>query len=162
MGEVLNVINVVILGILAVASILIVIFLIPVLRELRKTVEKMRGIADEKISPLVGQVEGLIAETRPKIDSIAERIGSMTDEEIKPVCGNVREITDQVNQQIAKVSGMVDTVENMVSRTHEVVSLYQDKAVIPAYEMISVWAGIKKGASVLFKRENQGGGDPNG
>lgn len=162
MGEVLNVINVVILGILAVASILIVIFLIPVLRELRKTIEKMRGMADERISPLVGQVQGLIEETRPKIDSIAERIGSMTDEEIKPLAGNVKEITDQVNQQIAKVSGMVDTVENMVSRTHEVVSLYQDKAVIPAYEMISVWAGIKKGASVLFKRENQGGGDSNG
>jgi uncharacterized protein YoxC len=162
MGEVLNVINVVILGILAVASILIVIFLIPVLRELRKTIEKMRGIADERISPLVGQVQGLIEETMPKIDSITQRIESMTDEEIKPLAGNVKEITDQVNQQVAKVSDMVDTVGNMVSRTHEVVSLYQDKAVIPAYEIISVWAGIKKGTSVLFKRENQGGGDLNG
>ena len=56
----------------------------------------------------------------------------------------------------------MDTVSDMVSRTHEVVSLYQDKAVIPAIEMISLWDGIKKGASVLFGRERYGGGDPNG
>jgi uncharacterized protein YoxC len=162
MGEVLNVINVVILGILAVASILIAIFLIPVLRELRKTIEKIQGTVDTKISPLIDRAQSLVEETRPKIDNIAQRIESVADEEIKPLASNMKDITEQFNQQVAKVNDIVDVVVDMVSRTHEVVSLYQDKAVIPAYEIISVWAGIKKGASVLFKRENQGGGDSNG
>ena len=81
----LNVINVVILGILAVVSVVLLIFLIPVLRELRKTIGKMRGMADEEIAPLIAQVRDLVEETRPKIDGITQRIESMTDEEIKPM-----------------------------------------------------------------------------
>lgn len=148
--DVLNVINVVILGILAVVSVVLLIFLIPVLRELQKTIGKMRGMADEEIAPLIAQIRELVEETRPKIDGIAQRIESMTDEEIKPMAGNIKEITDTVNKEVAKIDRMVDTVGDMVSKTHEVVSMYQDKAVIPAIEVISLWDGIKKGASVFF------------
>ena len=148
----LDVINVVILGILAVVSVVLLIFLIPVLRELQKTIGKMRGMADEEIAPLIAQVRDLVEETRPKIDGITQRMESMTDEEIKPMAGNVREITDMVNKEVAKIDGMVNTIGDMVSRTHEVVSMYQDKAVVPAIEVISLWDGIKKGASVFFKK----------
>jgi uncharacterized protein YoxC len=152
---VLSIINIVILGTIAVVSVVLVKRLAPVLRGLRRTV-------DEEINPFIAQVRGLVEETRPKIDSITQRVEAMADEEIKPLTSNVKEITGNVNEEVAKVSGIVDTVSDMVSRTHEVVSLYQDKAVIPAIEMISLWDGIKKGASVLFRREKHGGGDPNG
>ena len=149
----LDVINVVILGILAVVSVVLLIFLIPVLRELQKTIGKIRGMADEEIAPLIAQVRDLVEETRPKIDGITQRIESMTDEELKPMAGNVKEITDTVNKEVAKIDGMVNTVGDMVSKTHEVVSMYQDKAVIPAIEVISLWDGIKTGASVLFGKK---------
>ncbi|MFC1719365.1 DUF948 domain-containing protein [Candidatus Poribacteria bacterium] len=149
----LNVINVIILGILAVASAVLVIFLAPALKELRRTLGKIQGMADEEINPLITQVRELVAETRPKIDSITQKIESMTEDEIKPMTNNVKEITATVNEEIAKVNGIVDTVGDMVSRTHDVVSLYQDKAVIPAIEMISLWDGIKKGVSVFLGRE---------
>ena len=149
----LDVINVVILGILAVVSVVLLIFLIPVLRELQKTIGKMRGMADEEIAPLIAQVRDLVEETRPKIDGITQRIEAMTDEEIRPMAGNVKEITDTINEEVAKVDGMVNTVGDMVSKTHEVVSMYQDKAVIPAIEMISIWNGIRKGVSVFFNKE---------
>ena len=157
---VLNVINVIILAILAVASAVLVIFLAPVLKELRKTTQRLRSMADEEIAPLIAQVRGLVEDTRPKIDSITQKIESMTDEEIRPLTGNVKEITATVNEEIAKVDGMVDTVGDMVSRTHEVVSMYQDKAVIPAIEIISIWDGIKKGVSVFFNMRR--GGDIDG
>jgi len=151
--DVLDVINVVILGILAVVSVVLLIFLIPVLRELQKTIGKMRGMADEEIAPLIAQVRELVADTRPRIDSIAQKIESMTDEEIKPMAGNVKEITATVNEEVAKIDGMVNTVGDMVSKTHEVVSMYQDKAVIPAIEVISLWDGIKKGFLVFFGKK---------
>ena len=150
---VLDVINVVVLAILAAASVVLVIFLVPVLRELRRTLGKIQGMADEEINPLITQVRELVAETRPKIDSIVGKIESIAEDEIKPLTGNVREITATVNEEIAKVNCMMDTVSDMVSRTHDVVSLYQDKAVIPAIEIVSLWDGIKKGTSVLFKKE---------
>ena len=149
----LYVINVVILGILAVASAVLVIFLVPVLRELRRTLGKIQGMADEEINPLINQVRELVAETRPKIDSITQKIEAMTEDEIKPMTSNVKEITDTVNNEIAKVNGIIDTVGDMVSKTHEVVSMYQDKAVVPAIEFISLWDGIKKGVSVFLGRE---------
>ena len=95
---VLNVINVIILGTLAVASAVLVVFLVPVLRELRKTIGKIRGMADEEINPLITQVRELIEETRPKIDSITQKIEAMADEEIKPLTSNVKEITGTVTE----------------------------------------------------------------
>jgi len=158
----MDVIKIILLGILAVAFAVLVGYLIPVLLELRRTIRKIRSTADEEINPLIAQVRELVEETRPKIDSITRKIEALADEDIKPLTSNVKEITGTVNEEVAKVNSIVDTVGDMVSRTHEVVSLYQDKAVIPAIEMISLWAGIKKGASVLFRRERYGGGDPNG
>ena len=96
----LEVINVVILAILALASVVLAIFLAPVLRELRKTLGKVQKMADEEINPLMAQVRELVAETRPKIDSIVEKIESMADEEIKPMASNVNEITATVNSVI--------------------------------------------------------------
>jgi rubrerythrin len=49
MEDALNIINIVILAILALGAILIAIFIIPVLRELRKTLGKIQGMADEEI-----------------------------------------------------------------------------------------------------------------
>jgi uncharacterized protein YoxC len=149
----MDVFKIIFLGILAVAFAVLVGYLVPALLELRRTIRKIRSMADEEINPLIAQVRELVEETRPKIDSITQKIEAMADEEIKPLTSNVKEITGTVNEEVAKVSGIVDTVSDMVSRTQEVVSLYQDKAVIPAIEMISLWDGIKKGASVLFRRE---------
>lgn len=149
--DALSVINVIILGILAVASAVLVIFLVPVLKELRRTLGKAQKTTDEEINPLLTQVRELVAEARPKIDSITQKIESLTEDEIKPLMGNVNEITATVNEEVSKVNGIIDTVDDMVSKTHEVVSLYQDKAIIPAIEVISLWDGIKKGISVLFK-----------
>ena len=137
------------------AFVWLVIRLIPVLRELRGTAEKFQRMADEEISPLIAQVRELVEETRPKIDDITQKIASMTEDEIRPMTSNVKDITTTVN-------GIVGTVGDMVSRTHEVVSLYQNKAVIPAIEVISIWDGIRRGASVLFGREDNGGGDQSG
>ncbi len=149
--EVLDYINVIILGILAVASVTLVIFLVPVLKELRKTLGKVQNLADEEINPLLTQVRELVAETRPKLDSLTQKIETLTEDEITPLVGNVNEITATVNEEVSKVNDIVDTVGDMVSKTHDVVSLYQDKAIIPAIEVISLWDGIKKGVSVLFK-----------
>ena len=149
----MDVVKLVFLGILAVAFAVLVGYLVPVLLELRRTIKKIRGMADEDISPLISQVQELVAETRPKIDSITQKIEAMTEDEIKPLTSNVKEITSTVNEEVAKVNSIVDTVSDMVSKTHEVVSLYQNKAVIPAIEMVSLWDGIKKGASVLFGRD---------
>ena len=159
---VLGIINIFFVGILAIASVVLVRKLLPVLGEVQKAIQKVQKLADEEIGPLIAQVRELVEETRPKIDSITQKIETMTDEEIKPLTSNVKEITGTVNEEVAKISGIVDTVSDMVSRTHEVVSMYQDKAVIPAIEVISLWDGIKKGASVLFGRERYRGGDPSG
>ena len=56
----LDIINVVLLGILAVVSVILVLFFVPVLRELRKTIGKVRGMADEEIAPLIAQVRDLV------------------------------------------------------------------------------------------------------
>lgn len=149
----LGVINAIISGILAIVSIALLTFLILVLREIRKAFGKIQKIADEEIAPLMAQVKGLVEETRPKINCIAQKIESMTDEEIRPMVGNIKGITATVNENVAKVDGMVDTVGDMVSKTHEVVSMYQDKAVIPAIEVISIWDGIRKGVSVFFSKK---------
>ena len=151
--DVLYVINIVILGLLAVASIVLAIFLVPVLRELRRTVGRIDTMADEEISPLVAQVRELIKETGPKIDSIMQKVDSLTEEQIEPLANNVKEITGTVNTEIAKVNVIVDTVGDMVSRTHKVVSLYQDQASMPAIEIISLWHGIKQGATMLFRKK---------
>lgn len=156
---VLSIINIFFVGILAIVAVTLVRKLLPVLGELQSTIEKIREMADGEIGPLIGQVRELVEETRPKIDSVTQKIEAMADEEIKPLANNMKEITATINEEVAKVNsivdnvgGMVDTVGDMVSKTHEVVSLYQDKAIIPAIEVISLWDGIKKGASVLFKR----------
>ncbi len=51
-----------------------------------------------------------------------------------------------------KVNEMVDTVNDIVSKTRDIAAIYQNKAIIPAIEMVSIWAGIKKGASALFRK----------
>jgi len=150
---VLGIINAIISGILAIVSIALLIFLVLVLREIRKAFGKIQNLADAEIAPLIAQVKGLVEETRPKINCIAQKIESMTDEEIKPMAGNIKQITATVNENVAKVDGMMDTVGDMVSKTHEVVSMYQEKAVVPAIEVISIWDGIRKGVSVFFNKE---------
>lgn len=164
MSDVLIVINLVILGVLAFASIILVIFVVPLLSGLRKTSKTIQDMADNDISPLIGQVKELIEEMRPKINSITQKIDSLTEDEIKPLTSNVKDITANVNkiaasanENMVKVDAMVDAVvdavDDVVSKTQEVASLYQNKAVIPVIEMISIWDGIKKGFSVFFNRE---------
>lgn len=160
--DVLDIINVVILGILAVASTVLVIFIVPVLKELKKTLGQVQGMAEKEINPLISQVRELVAEARPKIDSITGIVESIAEDEIKPITQNVNEITATVNKEVAKVDAIVETVGDMVSKTHEVVSMYQDKAVVPAIEVVSLWDGIKKGVNVFLKKEQNVGGDSDG
>ena len=149
---VLSIINIFFVGILAIAAVVLVRRIIPVIGELQKAVSKVHEMFDAELTSLLSQVRRLVEETRPKIDSITQKVESMADEEIIPLTSNIKEITATVNEEVTKVNGIVDTVSSMVTKTEKVVSLYQEKAVIPAIEMISLWDGIKKGASVLFKK----------
>jgi len=131
--------------------------------------------------PVIQQVKEAVDELRPKANDVITKIGVIAEEDIKPLASNVRDITGKVNESMntvnimindvgemvsqtkdivtntvdenmAKFDVMVDAVEDMVERTHEVVTIYQQKAVIPAYEVISLWTGIKKGFITLFKK----------
>jgi hypothetical protein len=50
---------------------------------------------------------------------------------------------------------IVDAVDDMAKKTHKVVYLYQQKAVIPTIEIISILGGVKKGICALFRKKEE-------
>ncbi len=173
----MEIIKIVLMAIVTLSVVFLIIYVVALLLELRNTIKTVRT----QIIPVIHQVKETLDELRPKANDVITKIGIIAEEDIKPLAHSVKDITGKVNESMnvvnvmvndvsemvsqtkeivtntvdenmAKFDVIVDAVEDMVERTHEVVTLYQQKAVIPAYEVISLWAGIKKGFITLFKR----------
>ena len=62
---------------------------------------------------------------------------------------NIQEITESVNQNIAKIDGLVDTVKDASQTTIEHAEHYRDRLAGSVTDIISAWSAFKAGWEVF-------------
>ena len=80
---------------------------------------------------------------------IAASIGQISESEIRPTMQNIQEITETVNQNVAKIDEVVDTVKDFSQTTIKQAEYYRDQVAGPVINFISAWSALKAGWKVF-------------
>ena len=80
---------------------------------------------------------------------IAASIGQISESEIRPTMQNIQEITETVNQNVAKIDAVVDSTKDFSQTTIKQAEYYRDQVFGPVTNFISGWSALKAGWKVL-------------
>lgn len=127
---------------------------------LLKATEHLVGVHRD-VSTLLTSLDGTVTELNQKLPQLLENINGITasiqqisDSEILPTTHNIQEITETVNQNIAKIDDLVDTVRDFSDSTIKHVEYYRDQLSAPITDFISAWSALKRSWDV-FGRSRQ-------
>ena len=102
------------------------------------------------VSTLLKSLDATVTELNQELPQLLENINGITasiqqisELEIQPTTHNIREITDTVNQNIAKVDELIDTVGGFSQATIKQVEYYRDQLSVPVRDVISAWSAVK-------------------
>ena len=116
---------------------------------LLKATEDLVGIHKD-VSTLLKSVDGTVTELNQELPQLLENINGITasmqqisEAEIQPTTHNIQQITETVNQNIAKVDELIDTVRDFSQTTIEHAEYYRDQLSVPVTDIISAWSAIK-------------------
>ena len=80
---------------------------------------------------------------------ITASIRQISESEIQPTTHNIQEITKTVNQNIAKMDGLVDTVKDASQTTIKHAEYYRDRLAGSVTDIISAWSAFKTGWEIF-------------
>lgn len=124
---------------------------------LLKATEQLVGVHSD-VSTLLTSLDGTVTELNQKLPELLENVNGITasiqqisESEIRPTTHNIQEITDSVNQNIARIDELVNTVTDFSQTTVKHVEYYRDQLSVPVSDFVSAWSAVKVG----WERFNQ-------
>ena len=127
---------------------------------LLKATEHLVGVHKD-ISTLLTSIDGTVTELNQKLPQLLDNINGITasieeisQSEIRATTHNVQEITETINQNIAKIDELVNTVTDFSQTTIKHVEYYRDQLSAPVTDVISAWSALKRSWDV-FSRSRQ-------
>ena len=116
---------------------------------LLKATEHLVGVHRD-VSTLLTSLDGTVTELNQKLPQLLENINGITasiqqisESEVLPTTHNIHEITETVNQNIAKIDELVDTVTDFSESTIKHVEYYRDQLSVPVTDFVSAWSALK-------------------
>ena len=91
---------------------------------------------------------------------IAASIGQISESEIRPTMQNIQEITETVNQNVAKIDAVVDTAKDFSQTTIKHAEYYRDQVSGPVINFISAWSAFKVGWQAFRHPQQSHPSDP--
>ena len=118
---------------------------------LLKATEQLVGIHRD-VSTLLTSLDGTVTELNQKLPELLENINGITasmqqisDSEIRQTTHNIQEITETINQNIAKIDALVNTVTDFSQTTVKHAEYYRDQLSVPVSDFVSAWSAVKVG-----------------
>ena len=117
---------------------------------LLKATEHLVGVHKD-LSTLLTSLDGTVTELNQKlpqllanINGITASIQQLSESEIRATTHNIQEITETVNQNIAKIDELVDGVTDFSQTTIKHVEYYRDQLSVPLTDFIGAWSALKR------------------
>ena len=122
---------------------------------LLKATEQLVGVHRD-VSTLLASLDGTVTELNQKLPQLLENINGITasiqqisESEIRSTTHNIQEITETINQNIAKIDELVNTVTDFSQTTIKHVEYYRDQLSAPVTDVISAWSALKRSWNVF-------------
>jgi ABC-type transporter Mla subunit MlaD len=132
---------------------------------LLKATEQLVSVHSD-VSTLLTSLDGTVTELNQKLPELLENINGITasmqqmsESEIRQTTHNIQEITDTVNQNIAKIDELVNTVTDFSQTTVKHVEYYRDQLSVPVSDFVSAWSAVKTGWETFNRSRKSGGSD---
>jgi len=124
---------------------------------LLKATEQLVGVHRD-ISTLLTSIDGTVTELNQKLPQLLENINGITasiqqisESEIRSTTHNIQEITETMNQNIAKIDELVNSVTDFSQTTIKQVEHYRDQLSVPVTDVISAWSALKRSWDVFSR-----------
>ncbi len=124
---------------------------------LLKATEQLVGVHRD-ISTLLTSIDGTVTELNQRLPQLLENINGITasiqqisESEIRSTTHNIQEITETMNQNIAKIDDLVNTVTDFSQTTIKQVEHYRDQLSVPVTDVISAWSALKRSWDVFSR-----------
>lgn len=122
---------------------------------LLKATEHLVGVHRD-LSTLLTSLDGTVTELNQRLPQLLENVNGITasiqqlsDSEIRATTHNIQEITETVNQNIAKIDELVNTMADFSQATIKHVEYYRDQLSVPVGDFISAWSALKRSWGVF-------------
>ena len=122
---------------------------------LLKATEHLVGVHRD-ISTLLTSLDGTVTELNQRLPQLLENINGITasiqqisESEIRSTTHNIQEITETMNQNIAKIDELVNSVADFSQTTIKHVEYYRDQLSVPVTDVISAWSALKRSWDVF-------------
>ena len=117
---------------------------------LLKATEHLVGVHRD-LSTLLTSLDGTVTELNQKLPQLLENINGITasvqqlsESEIRATTHNIQEITETVNQNIAKIDELVNTVTDFLQTTIKHAEYYRDQLSVPVTDFLGAWSALKR------------------
>ncbi|MYE91638.1 DUF948 domain-containing protein [Candidatus Poribacteria bacterium] len=117
---------------------------------LLKATEHLVGVHRD-LSTLLTSLDGTVTELNQKLPQLLENINGITasvqqlsESEIRATTHNIQEITETVNQNIAKIDELVNTVTDFSQTTIKHAEYYRDQLSVPVTDFLGAWSALKR------------------
>ena len=118
---------------------------------LLKATEQLVGVHSD-VSTLLTSLDGTVTELNQRlpallenINGIAASIQQISESEIRPTTHNIQEITNTVNQNIARIDELVDSVSDFSQATLKHAEYYREQLSVPLSDFVSACSAVKTG-----------------
>ena len=122
---------------------------------LLKATEQLVGVHRD-ISTLLTSIDGTVTELNQRLPQLLENINGITasieqisQSEVRSTTQNIQEITETINQNIAKIDELVDSVTDFSQTTIKHAEYYRDQLSVPVTDIISAWSALKRSWDVF-------------
>ena len=122
---------------------------------LLKATEHLVGVHRD-LSTLLTSLDGTVTELNQRLPQLLENVNGITasiqqlsESEIRATTHNIQEITETVNQNIAKIDELVNTMTDFSQATIKHVEYYRDQLSVPVGDFISAWSAVKRSWDVF-------------
>ncbi len=124
---------------------------------LLKATEQLVGVHRD-ISTLLTSIDGTVTELNQRLPQLLENINGITasiqqmsESEIRSTTHNIQEITETMNQNIAKIDELVNAATDFSQTTIKQVEHYRDQLSVPVTDVISAWSALKRSWDVFSR-----------
>ena len=132
---------------------------------LLKATEHLVGVHKD-VSTLLTSIDGTVTELNQRLPQLLENINGITtsiqqisQSEIRATTHNIQEITETINQNIAKIDELVNTVTDFSQTTIKHVEYYRDQLSAPVTDVISAWSALKRSWDVFSQSRQSSASD---
>ena len=132
---------------------------------LLKATEQLVGVHSD-VSTLLTSLDGTVTELNQKLPALLENVNGIaasmqqiSESEIRQTTHNIQEITNTVNQNIARIDELVNSVSDFSQTTLKHVEYYREQLSAPLSDFVSAWSAVKTGWETFNQSRKSGTSD---